>query len=482
MNDAENSNSPFLFVIPTYRIEAACETARKYAENFRRFNHSIPIIIFDDSPNEDDYLKKLAVKYFSDLDQIYYVGFREKALFLSQLKKYFKNDALIDLIFRPSYGGNRNFTLAYTLGKKMITADDDMSPYGLFANPARLTNNDLVYKGRFVNDTKRILQIDQDIVGSFQNVLGKKAGSINYQKGEHLIDNSVDLLTNNTKKKLPNEIVLKLKKGKVPDNTVIKIAQTYRSGSPDVDAMDYINDFFENPEIISVNDLSQTLVVSYFKPCVTKLNWRFDPGVCALDNSSGLPPFIPTSLRFEDYIFRLWLQKDDVASAHVNAVQNHKRNPKRLSLTSSFLNEEIAAILKHVMRLNIKKINDTSIIFLDKFDVSINKIENIYQKGLELKRKAEKYLHEKPLYNSYFTNFLTDLEKTFFEFNHEAFISAVSAQLNDEYQLLLQTMDLWPKLLPVMLNITKTIRNLSYGGKNESTFDFNTIFAGQSKA
>jgi hypothetical protein len=28
-------------------------------------------------------------------------------------------------LFRPSYGGNRNYTLVYTLGSLMVSADDD---------------------------------------------------------------------------------------------------------------------------------------------------------------------------------------------------------------------------------------------------------------------------------------------------------------------------------------------------------------------
>ena len=34
-------------------------------------------------------------------------------------------------LFRPSYGGNRNYTLMYTLGGLMVSADDDMRPFAL---------------------------------------------------------------------------------------------------------------------------------------------------------------------------------------------------------------------------------------------------------------------------------------------------------------------------------------------------------------
>ena len=37
-------------------------------------------------------------------------------------------DSLVRNLFRPSYGGNRNFALIYTLGQIVISADDDMRP------------------------------------------------------------------------------------------------------------------------------------------------------------------------------------------------------------------------------------------------------------------------------------------------------------------------------------------------------------------
>ena len=48
-----------------------------------------------------------------------------------------------------------------------------------------------------------------------------------------------------------------------------------------------------------------------------------DCGVAGYDNTFGLPPFFPTRLRFEDYIYRLWVQQDGIAAAHVDAAQNH---------------------------------------------------------------------------------------------------------------------------------------------------------------
>jgi hypothetical protein len=39
-----------------------------------------------------------------------------------------------------------------------------------------------------------------------------------------------------------------------------------------------------------------------------------------------MPPFFPTRLRFEDYIYRLWVQQNGVLAAHVDAAQHHTRS------------------------------------------------------------------------------------------------------------------------------------------------------------
>jgi hypothetical protein len=72
----------------------------------------------------------------------------------------------------------------------------------------------------------------------------------------------------------------------------------------------------------AVND---RYVLVNFRPVVTNRNWRMDCGVAGYDNTFGLPPFFPTRLRFEDYIY-LWVQQDGVVAAHVDAAQHHTRS------------------------------------------------------------------------------------------------------------------------------------------------------------
>src|SRR5262249_46264388 len=139
------------FVIPTHRLRDVGETIEAYDEHFWRNGHSPEILIFDDSS------PAIQEKYFPALLEtrthldIRYVGPREKEEFLQYLNSWLRDERLQMLVknlFRPSYGGNRNFTLMYTLGARMISSDDDMRPFALVENSPESLADDEVSKGR----------------------------------------------------------------------------------------------------------------------------------------------------------------------------------------------------------------------------------------------------------------------------------------------------------------------------------------------
>ena len=133
----------------------------------------------------------------------------------------------------------------------------------------------------------------------------------------------MDLETNATMR-LVRENSLMLQRGPLPDDAVIKMAQTFRSGTNDIDAVDFVEMFLEDEKQTSLDDLNEKYVLVNFRPVVTKKNWRMDCGVAGYDNVFGLPPFFPTRLRFEDYIYRLWVQQEGVAAAHVDAAKPYQ--------------------------------------------------------------------------------------------------------------------------------------------------------------
>jgi len=483
MSQTVSEGESFLMVLPTYRLPEACGTVDKYYHNFQRHGHQVPIIIFDDLRQNESNISNYAHEYFQHKSGVFYVGQNEKSQFLSDLKaKLAGNDELIDRIFRPSYGGNRNFTLIYTLGKKMMTVDDDMSPVGLFGAGEKIEKN-IVCRGRFIpKNSENYQRVEQDVAGAFLAVLGKKASDLKYLEGRYVVDDSMDLYTNNSRGCLLDRVSLSLKPGKIEKDSLVKIAQTYRTGSTDVDAIDYINEFFDDPHAITINDLNEVFIISDFTPCITQENWLIDSGVCALDNRSGLPPFIPTALRFEDYIFRIWSQKECVASAHVKAVQTHKRSPNRPSLASNFLSEELAAVLKRELRKSAKNIYATHIEFDKDFEVTKEDVSQILLKARQIRTRAEKEAKIRAEESHYFLGLVKDMENTFSNFSEQIFEAKVRESLKVEFDLLLQTMKIWPKILEASLDLPKNIKNLSYGKKDESYFGFNAVSAGQRRA
>ena len=110
--------------------------------------------------------------------------------------------SLVKDLFRPSYGGNRNYTLMYTLGGLMVSSDDDMRPYALMEDSPESLGDDQVCRGRLYKvGEKGFTRKSFDILSSFLDVLGKKAGEApaNYERGEVLLDTAMDLETNTTK-------------------------------------------------------------------------------------------------------------------------------------------------------------------------------------------------------------------------------------------------------------------------------------------
>jgi len=84
-----------------------------------------------------------------------------------------------------------------------------------------------------------------------------------------------------------------VQRGTVPENSRVKMAQTFRSGTNDIDAVDFLEMFLEDEEQTSLDTLNDLYVLVNFRPVVTRKNWRMDCGVAGYDNTFGLPPFFP---------------------------------------------------------------------------------------------------------------------------------------------------------------------------------------------
>src|ERR1700757_4126347 len=222
-----NSNTA-IFVIPTYRLRDVAETIEIYDEHFWSNGHSVKMMVFDDSSlaNHEKYFSRL--EQTKTINDLCYVGPREKEQFLGFLNKKLRDrklEALVRNLFRPSYGGNRNFTLMYTLGAFMISADDDMRPYALVEGSPESLGHDEISRGRLHKaGDNGYLQKSYDLLTSFEDVLGKRVREVpgNYESGELLRDISMDLETNVTTEFVTENSLL-LKEGPLSKNAVIKI-------------------------------------------------------------------------------------------------------------------------------------------------------------------------------------------------------------------------------------------------------------------
>src|SRR5437588_13083705 len=82
----------------------------------------------------------------------------------------------------------------------------------------------------------------------------------NYGRGELLVDTAMELETN-ASKGLAQENSLLLQRGLLPDDAVVKMAQTFRSSTNDIDAIDYVEMFLGDERQTNPDDLNDVFVL-----------------------------------------------------------------------------------------------------------------------------------------------------------------------------------------------------------------------------
>ena len=199
------NNGRLTFVIPTYRLREVGETVALYDEHFHRNGHAVDIIVFDDSSTGAQQ------KYYHLLEEtpthndLYYVGPREKECFVGYLNERLRDrklEPLIRNLFRPSYGGNRNVALMYTLGSLVVSADDDMRPYALVEDSPESLVEEEISRGKLLKKSARgYTRKSFDILAAFLDVLGKRVEDVpsNYLRARFVRDTAMDLHTNATR-------------------------------------------------------------------------------------------------------------------------------------------------------------------------------------------------------------------------------------------------------------------------------------------
>jgi len=445
------------FVIPTYRLRDVAETIEKYDDNFWANGHAPKIIIFDDSSlvNYEKYYPLL--EQTKTVNDVFYVGPHEKEQFITFLNERLRDrklESLVRNLFRPSYGGNRNFTLMYTLGHLMVSSDDDMRPDALIeTSPESLTNEEICRGKLFRAGENGFVHRSFDLLTAFEDVLGQKVSQVpdNFEIGEFVIDTTMDLETNTTRGYFRENSLL-LKPGEISEDAVVKMAQTFRTGTNDIDTLDFVHMYLNNDHQVHPDDLNEVYVLVNFRPVVTNKNWRMDCGVAGYDNRLGLPPFFPTRLRFEDYIYRLWIQQDDIVAAHVDAVQNHVRNNyMRNPLVSEIFNEEISNLLKRKIKDSLYELDDLGIKFGYTGEVTLQDSEEILQKITAIHSdiiKAAKTTQDEERKQS-LQLFAESLSRVFYGFEPDFFQQNVSRIVDDVVSQFHAALEIWPTLVEI---------------------------------
>jgi hypothetical protein len=448
-----------IFTIPTYRLRDVAETIEKYDEHFWSNGHSVKMMVFDDSSlaNHEKYYALL--EQTKTVNDIYYVGPREKEQFIGFLNRRLRDkklDSLVRNLFRPSYGGNRNFTLMYSLGNFLVSADDDMRPHALVESSPESLNADEVSRGKLMKGTAGgFVNKSFDLLTSFKDVLGRRVSELpgNFEKGELLTDTAMDLETN-VSNDFARDNSLVLKRGAVSRNAVVKMAQTFRTGTNDIDALDFVQMYLrdESQHHANLHDFNDLYVLVNFRPVVTNKNWRMDCGVAGYDNRLGLPPFFPTRLRFEDFIYRLWIQQPGIASAHVDAVQTHiKNNYMRNPLAMDVFNEEICTLLKKKIKGSVIRLEDLTIRFAYNGEVTLkdtqeilDKITGVHRQVLAAAEKTRNAQRRKSL-----NLFAENLARSFYGFEPDFFQQNVTRIVDDVVSVIQASLELWPTLVEI---------------------------------
>lgn len=448
-----------VFVVPTYRLRDVAETIEKYDEHFARNGHSVKMMVFDDSSlaNHEKYYALL--EQTKTVNDLYYVGPREKEQFLAFLNRKLRDkklESLVRNLFRPSYGGNRNFTLMYSLGAFLVSADDDMRPHALIESSPESLNTDEISRGKLLKtESGGFVQKSFDLLTSFHDVLGCKVSELpgNYEKGELLVDTAMDLETN-VSNDFAGDNSLILKRGPVSQSAVVKMAQTFRTGTNDIDALDFVQMYLrdESQHQVNLHDFNDLYVLVNFRPVVTKKNWRMDCGVAGYDNRLGLPPFFPTRLRFEDYIYRLWIQQPGIAAAHVDAAQTHiKNNYMRNPLAMDVFNEELCTLLKKKIKNSVTKLDDLTIRFGYNGEVTLSdtqeildKITGVHRQVVDAAERTKDAQRREAL-----CLFAENLARSFYGFEPDFFQQNVSRIVDDVVSVIHASLELWPTLVEI---------------------------------
>src|SRR5262249_23363178 len=166
----------------------------------------------------------------------------------------------------------------------------------------------------------------------------------------------------------------------------------------------------------------------------------------------GLPPFFPTRLRFEDFIYRLWIQQESFASAHVDAAQNHTRsNYMRNPVAAEIFNEEVSNLLKRKIKGSVAHVDELGIAFDYEGEVTaddarsiLDKVAAMYGRALDAAGRSSRPERKEAL-----RLFAANLQKAFYGFEPDFFQQNLLRIVDDVVTTIKGSIELWPTLVEI---------------------------------
>ena len=235
------------------------------------------------------------------------------------------------------------------------------------------------------------------------------------------------------------------------------MAETCLTGTDNLDSLDFAYFFLNDPSAQSLQDDGHVFIVSVYHPFVTKENWKNACGASGYDNTEGLPAFFPTKLRFENYAYRLWIQREGYASAHIKAFQHHDRNAhERASLPNEIVNEEFANLLKDKLRQSLSGIGPVTMSF--DYDGTITDEETvpILSLGRKVCADVEERIRDSDQHSGRYRQlirFAQELRTEFMNFDAAAFYQKAQQVIQEEFTYIAESQKLWPRCLEAVKNI-----------------------------
>jgi hypothetical protein len=151
-------------------------------------------------------------------------------------------------------------------------------------------------------------------------------------------------------------------------------------------------------------------------------------------------------------VYRLWIQQEGIAAAHVDAVQTHmKSNYMRNPLAAEVFNEEIANLLKRKIKSSLVSVDELTIGFDYDGQVSMEDASFVLDR---VKRLHSHFMQsaassDHPLRKETLTLFSTNLEKAFYGFEPDFFQQNVSRIVDDVITQFKASFEIWPTLIEI---------------------------------